>query len=152
MSRAFVKESETPEPRCPTPQGCGTLGVAVSAATLAANLTQGPIPSFHGEVFYCSNPDCEVAYFDAYGSRAMRDQLRVATWPKDPDGPVCACFGVKADAIEDWAASGDKSELKALLARIERGEGRCATLAPDGKCCATEVRRVFLRALGRETP
>ncbi len=144
MSRAFIKESDSPEPRCPA---CGMFGSAVSLATVAANLSSPP--SFHGDPLYCSNPECQVAYFDAYGSRVNRDSLRLVAWPKDAEGPVCSCFGVTADAIEEWAHSGEKTELKALLARIERGEGRCATAAPDGQCCAMELRRVFMRALGR---
>jgi hypothetical protein len=148
MSRAFVKEAETKEPRCPTPQGCGGLGVSVARATVAANLAPGSVPEFHGDIFFCSDSSCAIGYFDGFGTRVAADVLLRRAWPKDAGGVVCSCFGVDIAAIEDCAERGEKAAMKAWIERSKSSEARCATTAPDGKNCEAKLRRVFLRALG----
>lgn len=150
MSRAFVKEAERPEPRCPERQGCGGLGVTVGATTLAAQLSSEAAALLIGHTFYCPNPACEVAYFDAGGSCVLRAEQRRRSWPKEPDAPACSCFGVDERSIAAWATAPgapDKAAMRALLARIEGPEAQCATCAPDGGPCTTHVRRIFMRAL-----
>jgi len=152
MSRAFVKESDDKEPRCPSPPGCGSVGINVSRATIEANVPEAARVEFHGEAFYCANPTCRVAYFDGYGTRIERDSLLRCAWPKDADSPVCSCFLVTAADIEGWADAGEKVRVRELLERSKGPEARCATRAPDGRRCEENVRRVFLRALGLDAP
>lgn len=147
MSRAFIKEEETVGPRCPSPPGCDGAGVPVSHATLQARLGPAATARFTGETFFCPDPACEVAYFDAGGERAKRDELLAPAWPKSPSAPLCACFGVSRQAIEDFGRRGDKAAMRAFLERTASVEARCELSAADGRCCATEARRVFLRAL-----
>jgi hypothetical protein len=152
MSRAFVKEAESPEPRCPERQGCGGLGVTVGPATLAAQLSAEAAATLIGETFYCPNPACGVAYFAAGGGSVLRGEQRARSWPKDAAAPVCPCFGILEHEIAAWARAREKPDmpaLRALLARIEGPEAQCGTRAPDGRPCATQVRRVFMRELAR---
>ncbi len=147
MSRAFVKEAETTGPRCPSPPGCGGEGAPVPHATLQARL--GPVAAarFTGEALFCPDPACEVAYFDGRGERALRTEMLEPTYPKSPGAPLCACFGVSRESIEDFARRGDKAAMRAFLERAASDPARCEERAADGGSCATEARRVFLRTL-----
>lgn len=150
VSRAFVKETDAPEPRCPSRQGCEGLGVPVGAATLQAQLSPERAAALAPDAYYCPNPLCAVAYFDAEGGVALRAEQRRRSWPKESGAPVCVCFGVSEDEIAAWAHAPDapdKASMRALLARIDGPQARCATEAPDGRPCTTAVRRVFLREL-----
>jgi hypothetical protein len=147
MSRAFIKEPETPDPSCPSPPGCGGTGVPVSRVTLEARLRPDAAARFAADGYFCPNPACEVAYFDAGRERATRNEMVVPAWPKHPDAPLCACFRVAREVFEDFGRRGDKAAMGAFLERTASPEARCASLAADGRCCATEARRVFLRAL-----
>jgi hypothetical protein len=147
MSRAFVREAEAPGPGCPSPPGCGGAGVSVSRVTLQARLGCEAAARFAGEAFFCPDPTCSVAYFDTRGERATRDELLEPAFPKHRGAPLCACFGVSREAIEDLARRGDKAGMRAFLERGASPEARCASRAADGRSCSAEARRVFLRAL-----
>lgn len=152
MSRAFVKEADAKEPRCPQPPGCGGVGIPVSRATIEANTAIEPAVEFHGEPFYCPDPDCVVAYFDGFGTRVERTATLRRAWPKDGDAPVCSCFGITVTQIEEWADRGEKARVRELLDRTKSADAKCLVTAPDGRRCEEKVRRVFLRALGLESP
>ena len=77
----------------------------------------------------------------------MRVELIAPTWPKHPDAPLCACFRVAQGVFEDFGRRGDRAAMRAFLERTVSPEARCVSCAADGRCCATEARRVFLRAL-----
>jgi hypothetical protein len=147
MSRAFIKEPEAPGPSCPSPPGCGGTGVPVSRVTLEARLRPDAAARFAADGYFCPNRACEVAYFDAGRERATRNEMVAPGWPKHPDAPLCACFRVAREVFEDFGHRGDKAAMGAFLERTVSPEARCASLAADGRCCATEARRVFLRAL-----
>lgn len=147
VSRAFVKEAETTGPACPAPPGCGGEGLPVSRATLEAQLGTAAAARFPGGAWLCPDPDCEVAYFDARRATARRDELLAPAWPKHREAPLCACFGVTREALEELGRRGDKAGMRAFLERAASSEARCERRAAPGRCCATEARRVFLRAL-----
>lgn len=142
-----MKEPETADPACPSPPGCGSTGVPVSRVTLEARLRPEAAARFGETAYFCPNPSCDVAYFDAGRERALRGELAVPVWPKHPEAPVCACFGVAHAVFEDFGRRGDKAAMRAFLERTTSSEARCATCAADGRSCATEARRLFLRAL-----
>ena len=151
MSRAFIKEPETTGPSCPSPPGCGGNGVPVSRVTLEARLRPDAAARFVDGGYFCPNPSCEVAYFDAGRERALRDELVVPAWPKHPDAPLCACFGVAQGVFEDFGRRGDRSAMRAFLERTVSPDARCVSRAADGRSCATGARRVFLRVLEEAT-
>lgn len=149
MSRAFIKEPETTGPTCPPPAGCGGVGVPVSRITLQARLRPEAAARFVDGGFFCPDPACGVVYFDAGQERALRGELLTPAWPKHVGAPLCACFSVAQETFEELGARGDKAGMRAFLERAGSAEARCATRAADGRSCATEARRVFLRALER---
>ncbi len=148
MNKAFVREPDEPDDlHCPR---CGGLGAAVSNATIAAQVREGVASSLGSSACFCVSPTCEVAYFDGFDQIITTAQLRQPVYPKDPEAPICACFGLKAaDVIAD-AKAGNPAGVRML---IERSQGRqpiCETRAVSGRCCADEVQRIYLRAT-RET-
>lgn len=145
MSRAFIKEPEPEVPRCPSPAGCGGMGVPVTRKTLLAQLPENVARGFAASAYYCGNPSCPIAYFDVWGTQTPVSMLRSQSYPKSPEAPLCSCFGITADAIREEAGNGCKDLMRELVARAESNEARCETEAPCGRSCLVEARRVFLK-------
>ena len=144
MNKAFVREpDDTGAGHCPR---CQSLGIAVSADTLAAQLVEGDRERLAEGAFYCPFPKCEVAYFDQFEQTVSADRLQQPACPKDPTAPICNCFGFTAAEIDADLADGTTVRVKALLAKTKSAEAHCATAAPDGRCCAAEVQRYYMRA------
>lgn len=142
MNKAFVKEPEAGEPRCPS---CGGPGPSVGQETLAAWLCDAPRTTLPKGGYFCSNPGCDVAYFDAWEATVPVDRLRAPCWPKDPEAPVCGCFGLLAETIEEEAAVNEVALIREHLARAESDDAACATKSPTGRSCVAEVRRLFIQ-------
>lgn len=141
MNKAFIRETDEPEPRCP---GCGTLGVTVSWNTLRANLPEARAGTLGEFVWYCQTPRCAVAYYDSAGLTVGVEHLRQRAYPKHTEAPICSCFGVTAEQIEADARAGDPTRVRDLIARAKTGEARCAATSPSGQCCVAQVQRVYL--------
>jgi hypothetical protein len=140
MSRAFVRDPEPGEPRCP---GCGALGDAVGLPTLEAHLPPAARATLGAAACYCASPECRNAYFNAWGAVVPVDQLTGPAWPKDPNAPICPCFGLRAEDVVADAREGRKDRIKDLRDRSEGSEARCAERCPDGRSCLPRVLRLF---------
>jgi hypothetical protein len=145
MSKAFTREPDAVEPVCPPPVGCGAAGIPVGRKTLFAQLPEELARAFADAAYYCPNPRCSVAYYDAWGAQAPASAVKNPAYPKNPAAPICRCFGVMAQEISDDAEAGRKDRIRELLARAESSEARCETEAPCGRSCVAEVRKVFLK-------
>ena len=147
MNKAFVKEDNDRQPRCPEPDGCGGPGVSVSLTTLGAQVPEADAARLSDEVLYYDDPNCEVAYFDPWGASIPASRVSSPTWPKDPSAPLCPCFGLsREDVIED-AGRRDPLRIRELMKKAEGPDASCQTSTPDGKCCLTLVRRLYFRHL-----
>lgn len=145
MSKAFLKEADTPDPRCPGADApCGALGESVGQATLRTHVAVELPASFRDGAYFCPSATCSIAYFHPYGGRIDLGQLRAPVWPKDPGAPLCACLGVAAAAIAEDAEAGRRERIREILACAEGSSARCVSRAANGRSCATEARRVFL--------
>lgn len=149
MSRAFMKESEPEEPRCPS---CSSLGEAVGATTIEVHVAAADRAALGDRAYYCSNPSCRLAYFNGWGTSILADQILSPAWPKDPKAPICPCFGVRADDIEADARAGRKERVKHLLEQSKGPDARCAQRAPDGQCCMPKVYRLFKETFEAGSP
>jgi len=146
LNKAFVKEPEPAEPRCPPPSGgCDAIGLPVTRTTLRAQLSEEDADRFAGSAFYCPSPNCDIAYFDPWGVTIPRSEIRSEAYPKSAGAPVCSCFGVTADEILRRATSGEKAWARDQLARAESAEAKCETEAPSGESCVAEFRKIFLK-------
>ena len=143
MSRAFLKDPEPADPRCPS---CGSLGEAVGAPTLEAQISKEDRASLGTAAFYCEDSACRTAYFNAWGAAVPDSRLKTSAYPKNPEAPVCPCFGIPAADIQSDAREGRKDRMKDLVERSKGPEAKCATLCPDGKSCMPRVMRLFREA------
>jgi hypothetical protein len=143
MSRAFMKEGEAPEPRCPS---CDTKGDEVGPTTLDAHVPAEFRTALGDRAYYCVNSACRTAYFNGWGTVVPADKIRTSAYPKDPNGPLCSCFGVGAEEIETEARQGKKDKIRTLKVRAEGPDARCAERSPDGQSCLPRALRLFREA------
>jgi hypothetical protein len=136
MSRAFVRDPEPGEPRCPA---CGAIGEAVGAATLDARAPAERRALLGSAAFWCGSADCAVGYFTSWGESVPAGRV----WPKDPAAPICACTGLSASDVVADARAGRKDRMKALKELAEGPTSRCLTECADGKPCVARMFRLF---------
>lgn len=144
MNKAFVRDPEPRDPACPERGGCGAVGLPVVAETVRAQIPDEARQGLQGEVYYCPNPACDVAYFDALGGTVALDLVAHPAWPKPSSAPLCNCLGVTAEAIEEEAQRGCRDAIRRLVAHAESDVCRCATRMPSGRSCETEARKLFM--------
>src|SRR5262245_21973427 len=114
MNKAFVRESDSTIENCPR---CGSQGQPVGGETLEAHLAgplRGRVAAFAN---FCPFARCDVVYFDMFGRTVLTSDLAAPVYPKDPTAPICGCFGLTRDDIEQDLAEGGVTRVKALLAR-----------------------------------
>jgi len=145
MNKAFVREPEDDGNRCPR---CGSLGLPVGQATLHAQLPEAAAAVFAGSAFYCAYPACPVAYFDRLEQTVLAALLRRPAYPKKSDAPLCACTGLTAGDLEADFRDGTTARIKELISRAESTPERCVLEAPDGRPCASEARKLWMRLRG----
>jgi len=143
MNKAFIKEPDQSGPvHCPR---CGSLGTVVNDRTLAAHLGA----DFHGRVAnpanFCPYPACSVVYFDQFDRVITVEDVGRPVYPKDPEAPMCACFGLTRQDIDDEIAAGSVARLREMIAKAKSAEARCETAAFDGRCCVAEVQRYYMQ-------
>ncbi len=151
MNKAFVREpDDTGARHCPR---CGSLGWAVPAETLPAQLRPEHAEAVSHPAFFCPFARCDVVYFDLYERTALVNCLRRPVYPKDPEAPLCACFGLTCDDVEADLNEGGVCRVRSVVERAKTAEARCRELAPSGQSCVAEVQRYyFKRQAQRGTP
>ncbi|MFM7161145.1 MAG: hypothetical protein ACKOGA_04365 [Planctomycetaceae bacterium] len=142
MNKAFVRESDDGAPRCPR---CGSPGQEVLRDTLQVHVPEPLRESLTESAWFCPFDRCEVVYFDAFQRHLLTDQVRTPVWPKDPDAPLCACFGFTSHEVEADLAEGGVSRTRACVQRAQSAEARCATASPSGQSCVAEVQRYYMQ-------
>lgn len=142
MNKAFVREPDATEERCPR---CGAIGQEVSRGIIEAYV----VPAARDQVVvpanFCPTPVCEVAYFDVFERVILTDALVKPVYPKDPNAPMCACFGLTSQDIELDLAEGGNARTKACVLKAKTAEARCHELAANGRSCVMEVQRYFMQ-------
>ena len=111
--------------------------------TLEAQLPSEARTPLGGAAFYCVNPACRTAYFNAWGAKVPADRLASPAYPKDPSRPICPCFGIAAEDVTADARDGRKERVRDLVERSKGPEARCAERCPDGRPCIPRVLRLF---------
>ena len=142
MNKAFVREPDQADEHCPR---CGSLGQAVGRVTLESHLppeARGQLSDF---ACFCPYPPCEVAYFDMFERVVPISALLRPVYPKDPDAPICGCFGLTCEDIEQDVREGVVTRVKALLAKAQSADAHCASKAANGQSCVPEVQRYFMK-------
>lgn len=149
MNKAFVKEIEdTGRRHCPA---CGSLGVGVRQETLVAHLRPEALAGLSSTGYFCPFENCDVVYFDDFERTATIGALVNPVFPKHPDAPLCACFGLTRDDIEQDVREGVVTRTRSVVERAKTAEARCHELAADGQPCVGAVQRCYMKLAGRDT-
>lgn len=143
MNKAFVNDDDGgSHDRCPK---CDSQGVLVGTETLDAFLPAAIRSSMSDSAYYCPTPHCEVVYFDEFERTILHEQIEKPIYPKDPEAPICGCFGLTRDDIEADLREGAPRRVKEIIAKSEGPEAHCASASASGECCVPEVKRYYLR-------
>jgi hypothetical protein len=135
-----MKEGEQADPRCPE---CGALGEQVSLVTLKGHLEPGDCSSLGTRAYYCANSGCRTAYFNAWGVSIPFERMTRTSYPKDPEGPICPCFGLNVSDVVQDAREGKRERVRDLATKSQGPKARCAETCPDGVTCLPKVLRLF---------
>jgi hypothetical protein len=144
MNKAFVREQESTAEYCPR---CGTKGEVVGGETIRHHLPPGSSLRLAEPASFCPSPACAVVYFDGLERTIELKELAAPVYPKDPDAPLCACFGLTRDDVEEDIAEGVTTRVKAILERARSPEAHCAQAAANGRSCVAYVQKYYMHCL-----
>lgn len=142
MNKAFVREPDATHSYCPK---CGSLGQPVYVETLAAMLSVEARGQVSEAACFCPFPTCEVAYFDTLERTVPVSALTRPVYPKDPEAPICPCFGVTCDDLDTDARAGVVERIRSLIEKSRSPEAHCRLTAPSGTPCVAEAQRFYLK-------
>jgi hypothetical protein len=142
MNKAFIREPEQTADYCPR---CGAKGQPVGRETIETYLPAGKAPAMADPANFCPTPQCEVVYFDAFGRVLVTGDLSRPVYPKDPDAPLCACFGLTRHDIEQDVREGVVTRVKAILEKSKSPKAHCARSAANGQCCVPYIQKYYLQ-------
>lgn len=127
---------------------CNKPGQNVPQETVAS-MVQGGCPE--GSVFWiCLTSNCRAAYYGENEEVWLQEQVRVPIAFKDGAKPkyVCYCSGVTEQDIINAVLSKKAVTLaQAIEVTGAMRNGNCLTNNPAGKCCSSDFKEVFDKAL-----
>ena len=149
MNKAFVREPESNIDYCPR---CGTAGQPVGIETVEFRLSKGTTKKVSDPANFCPSPRCDVVYFDAFERVILKSDLDKPVYPKDPDAPICACFGLTRRDIEQDVGEGVVTRVKSILEKAKSPQARCTLKAANGQCCVPYVQKYYLQCKEEAKP
>jgi Zinc binding domain len=144
MNKAFVREPDSTADYCPR---CGSKGEPVGTETLKAFLTDEQRGAIAESANFCPAPKCDVVYFDSFERAFLTTDLQRPVYPKDPTAPICACFGLTRDDIEQDVREGVTTRVKAVIEKAKTPAARCRQMAANGKPCIAYVQKCYMQCL-----
>ncbi len=141
MNKAFVREPDRTDDYCPR---CGSQGEQVGAGVLRFYLTEEQSSILAEPANFCPSPQCVVAYFDGFERFVLATDLSRPVYPKDPTAPVCACFGLTRQDIEQDVDEGGVARTRAAVEKAKSPAARCTQMAANGRPCVAYVQKYFM--------
>ena len=136
--------------RCPS---CAVKGGHVETVTLQALVRpelRGRITA--GSYRFCDTLSCDTVYYDENGSHTFsKPDLTVRVGVKETDAPrpICYCFDLTIEEIEDEIRrTGQSTVLDDIKTRMKAGCW-CETKSPQGACCLGTVSKYVKQALAQ---
>jgi Zinc binding domain len=142
MNKAFTREPDSRIEYCPR---CGSAGQLVGIETVEFYLSKETQKKVADPANFCPSPRCEVVYFDAFERVLLKSDLDKPVYPKDPNAPICACFGLTGQDIKQDVSEGVVTRVKAILEKANSPEARCAIMAANGQCCVAYVQKYYMQ-------
>ena len=124
MNKAFTREPDDNGQRyCPR---CGSLGTTVMTAwkpwQAGCKSTNAAGVHLAEPAYFCPFARCDVVYFDEFERVVATSELAHPVYPKDQDAPLCGCFGLTRDDVEQDLREGGATRVRALLAKSKSPE------------------------------
>lgn len=145
MNKAFVREPDQGAERCPR---CGSPGDPVGLDTVNAFLKPEFEDPLSDSAHFCPYPPCAVVYFDMFERVVLITDLIRPVYPKDLTAPLCGCFGLTCEDVEDDIAEGGVARVRAHLVRAQSSEAQCRTQSVNGKSCVEAVQKYYFKSRG----
>lgn len=146
MNKAFVRDPDDTDVRCPL---CGAAGESVPESALAAYLAPDIRQRLGSSVYFCQTPTCDAVYFDIVEDFVKSSELLRPCYPKDPDAPLCSCFGLTREDIEQDLAEGTPRRVREVVVKAKTDAARCSETAASGRSCVGQVQKYYLRRWGK---
>jgi hypothetical protein len=131
--------------QCPV---CRQKRNSVQLVTLKALLQPTALETIHPETSYsfCSNPSCEVVYFNEMQTFG-KETLKVLVYQKDDalNVPICYCFGWTRERLIQ-AVKEDQHPTDHIREQVQANRCGCEVNNPQGACCLGNVIS-FIRSL-----
>ena len=141
MNKAFVREPDHTGDYCPR---CGSQGEQVGAGVLNCYLTDEQRRTLAEPASFCPSPQCGVAYFDGLERYVLATDLSRPVYPKDPAAPVCACFGLTRQDIEQDVDEGVVTCTRAVVEKAKSPAARCSLTSANGRSCVAYVQKYYM--------
>jgi hypothetical protein len=142
MNKAFVREPDSTVEYCPR---CGSQGQPVTSETMQIYLSKEKLQGLSDPANFCPSPRCDVVYFDAFERFVLTVDLERPAYPKDPNAPICACFGLTREDVEQDVREGVVTRVKAILEKANSPEARCVRTAANGCSCVPYVQKYYMQ-------
>ena len=143
MNKAFIREpDDTGKLNCPA---CGSLAVAVVGETWRAHVADAASQNLAEPAGFCPYAKCDIVYFDMFQRQIRTAALRHGVYPKDPQAPVCGCFGLTSEDVADDVREGVVTRVRGLLEKAKSPEARCRTMSASGQSCVGDVQRYYMK-------
>lgn len=149
MNKAFVREPDQTADYCPR---CGSRGEPVGSETLQSFLTEEQARAITSPANFCPSAQCGVVYFDCFGRTVLTSDLPRGVYPKDPTAPICPCFGLTREDIEQDVDEGAPTRTRPVLEQAKTPAARCRKLAASGQPCVAYVQKYYLQCLSAKNP
>lgn len=141
MNKAFIREPDRTTDYCPR---CGSQGEQVGAGVLGFYLTDKQRRILAEPANFCPSPRCSVAYFDCFERFVLATELSRPIYPKDPTAPLCACFGLTRQDVEQDVDEGVVTRTRAAVEKAKSPDARCAQMAANGRPCVAYVQKYYV--------
>ncbi len=146
-----VKEGQAKPPAVMACPVSGARSKQVNVLTVKSLVQHLSFGAPRARYYFCEDSDCDVIYFpwqsDAPTFRKADLCVRVGVKEKSDPIPVCYCFGVTRENIEEEIRRSGKSTFaERITAEIQKGNCACEVKNPSGKCCLGKVTRAAQQA------
>ncbi len=124
----------------------GTRSKQVAALTVKSLVRRLPFKMPPTQYYFCDAPGCDIVYFpaDSQAPTFRCGDLLVRIGAKEIEDPipVCYCFGITKNQIEQEIRSvGKSTAAERITAEVKAGNCACEVKNPSGKCCLGDIAR-----------
>jgi hypothetical protein len=143
MNKAFIREpDDAGKLNCPA---CGSAGIAVERETWQAHVAGDAAGGLADAAFFCPYEKCDVVYFDMFDRKIRSDALAHGVYPKDPQAPICGCFGLTRADVEADVREGVVTRVRELLEKAKGPLAQCRARSASGQSCVADVQRYYMK-------